>query len=98
MVTLGIIILVICTGTIIYQMLSAFEGFFDITIWLLACIGCLIATVIIGVFSPAKNIIKPEYELQLINQNTVKIKSLRTDKVYKCKPEKIDSILDLDNL
>jgi hypothetical protein len=39
-----------------------------------------------------------EYEVELINQDSIVIRSIDNGKIYYCKPEDIDSILIKDNL
>lgn len=39
-----------------------------------------------------------EYEIKLINENKVEIKSFITGKTYYCAPEKITETIDKDNL
>lgn len=39
-----------------------------------------------------------EYQIKLLNQNTVEIKSMSTGKIYYCEPEKITETIDKDNL
>lgn len=66
---------------------------------------CVIGTVlaIISILGLVINIdqtkqIKKEYILELINQDSVKIKSKSTNKIYYSKPEEIYKILEKDNL
>lgn len=89
------IVLMLCISTLTYQLLSIIDGTFNLMIAGFAFLGILISSTIVD-FDDRK--IKLEYKLELINQTTVKIESLSTNKIYKCKPEEIDSILDLDNL
>lgn len=40
----------------------------------------------------------PEYYLEILNQNTLKIQPIGENKTYTCKPNQIDSVLTVDNL
>lgn len=40
---------------------------------------------------------KTQYYLEIVNQNTIRIKTLKGN-IYTCKPERIDSVLAVDNL
>ena len=42
--------------------------------------------------------IEVEYEIELINENLVKVYSLSTEEVYFCTPEQIPEVLWQDNL
>jgi hypothetical protein len=60
---------------------------------LIVTIACIVTNLIwIGYCND-----KPEYELELLNQTTVEIKSNHTGKTYYCHPDSIQSIINLDN-
>lgn len=51
-----------------------------------------------GVEPPAKKQFKPEYELEILNQDSVAVKSLSTGRIYKVHFDKVHEALLKDNL
>lgn len=90
MVPIGVICAILCLVGLIaeYKLFLVGLVLFFVNVWISIILNKTID----------KPDFKTEYKLELINQDSVKIKSNRTNKIYYEKPEYIHKVLDKDNL
>ena len=50
------------------------------------------------ILNPTKNNFKTEYEVELVDQDSIRIYSVSNDTVYNCLYTEMEKIIELDNL